>query len=158
MNKLSTQKFMNLFNEILTDNKGIGALQTQKFQGAELKGDEIDVLNLQKEEQLETRLSQRNILFLKKVEQAKAKIEDGTYGICEDCGCDISQKRLLARPTANFCINCQEAKEHLEKHNINHRRDLKSAARKKDQDDSYIMDNQKYTNINDISFESVVDL
>jgi len=158
MNKLSTQKFMNLFNEILTDNKGIGATQAPKFEKQELKGDEIDVLNVQREEQLETRLSQRNLLFLKKVEAAKSKIEDGTYGMCEDCGCDISQKRLIARPTANFCINCQEAKEHLEKHNINHRRDLKTSAKKKDQDDGYIMDNKKYVSVRDISFESVVDL
>ena len=64
MNKLSTQKFMNLFNEILTDNKGIGA--TASRFNTEKKGDEIDVLNLQKEEQLESRLSERNILFLKK--------------------------------------------------------------------------------------------
>lgn len=156
MNKLSTQKFMNLFNEILTDNKGIGAA-SNRF-NTEKKGDEIDVLNHQKEEQLESRLSERNLLFLKKVEAAKSKIEDGTYGVCEDCGCDISQKRLLARPTANFCIDCQEAKEHLEKHNINHRRDLKIAAKKKEQDDGYIMDNKKYTSVRDISFESVVDL
>jgi DnaK suppressor protein len=157
MNKLSTQKFMNLFNEILTDNKGIGATRPV-LKEQELKGDEIDVLNVQKEEQLESRLSQRNILFLKKVEAAKEKIENGTYGVCEDCGCDISQKRLLARPTANFCISCQEAKETLEKHNINHRRDLKISAKKKDQGDGYIMENKKYTSVKDIEFESVVDL
>ena len=157
MNKLSTQKFMNLFNEILTDNKGVGA-DTNRFNNTEKSGDEIDVLNQQKDEQLESRLSERNLLFLKKVEAAKSKIEDGSYGICEDCGCDISQKRLLARPTASFCIYCQEAKEHLEKHNINHRRDLKIAAKKKDQGDGYIMENKTYTSVKDIAFESVVDL
>ena len=47
----------------------------------------------------------------KKVEAAKQKIADGTYGICEDCGAEISQKRLLARPTADLCIGCQEEKE-----------------------------------------------
>lgn len=157
MNKLSTQKFMNLFNEILTDNKGVGA-NTNRFNNTEKKGDEIDVLNLQKEEQIESRLNERNLLFLKKVEAAKSKIEDGSYGICEDCGATISQKRLLARPTASFCIHCQEAKEHLEKHNINHRRDLKISAKKKDQGDGYIMENKTYTSVKDISFESVVDL
>ena len=39
----------------------------------------------------------REIFFsLKKVEAAKTKIEDGTYGVCEDCGCDISQKKTIS--------------------------------------------------------------
>lgn len=156
MNKLSTQKMMNLFNEIL-DVKKNNSFTKNDLGFEELKGDEVDVLNIQKEEQLQSRLGQRNILFLKKVQAAKAKIEDGTYGICEDCGCDISQKRLLARPTASFCIDCQEAKEHLEKHNIHHRRDLKLVS-KNEENDEYIMDNPKFNSVKDIEFESVVDL
>lgn len=157
MNKLNTQKFMNLFNEMLTDRSGNG-VKAQSFDKGELK-DEIDLLNAHQEEKLSSRLSQRNVLFLKKVASAKAKILDGTYGICEDCGDEISQKRLLARPMASFCIGCQEAKENLEKHNINKRRDLAIGRNSESEEGSdEVVAKQSFSNLKDIKFESVVDL
>jgi len=41
------------------------------------------------------------------IEKSLKRIEDGTYGICKYCGNPIAEKRLLARPTANSCINCK---------------------------------------------------
>lgn len=43
---------------------------------------------------------------LDEVERALAKFEDGTYGVCEQCGKDIAPARLEAMPTASLCINC----------------------------------------------------
>ena len=43
--------------------------------------------------------------------QALEKIDDGTYGICEDCGQPISEKRLTSFPNAARCLVCQEAYE-----------------------------------------------
>ena len=148
---------MNLFNEMLTDRNGVG-VKALSLDKRELK-DEIDLLNAHQEEKLSSRLSQRNLLFLKKVEAAKAKILDGTYGTCEDCGDDISQKRLLARPTASLCIGCQEAKENVEKHNINKRRDLAigKGSEIHESDDQEIA-KQAFSNVKDIKFESVVDM
>ena len=43
-------------------------------------------------------------------------MDDGIYGICEECGEEISIPRLKARPVTRLCINCkarQEADEHL---------------------------------------------
>ena len=56
--------------------------------------------------------SQRNAVLhdveheLTDVERALARIDDGTYGICERCGQKISVGRLEARPTATLCIDC----------------------------------------------------
>jgi len=44
---------------------------------------------------------------LKNINLALEKIKKGKYGLCEDCGKKISQKRLLAIPEARFCIKCQ---------------------------------------------------
>ena len=104
------------------------------------------------------RLDQRNILFLKKVEEAKQKILDGTYGECEDCGTNISQKRLLARPTASLCIECQEEKEMNEFGNFNKRRDLNNKKFNEENIDDHIMKTDHFKSVNDITFESVVDL
>lgn len=45
------------------------------------------------------------------VKRALAKFEDGTYGICEECGNDIGFSRLQARPEARLCIACQTRAE-----------------------------------------------
>lgn len=41
------------------------------------------------------------------IEKSLKRIEDGSYGICKYCGNPIAEKRLIARPTANSCINCK---------------------------------------------------
>jgi len=46
---------------------------------------------------------------------ALARIEDGTYGVCVDCGQPIAEERLEARPETNLCIRCKEDQERAEK-------------------------------------------
>lgn len=48
------------------------------------------------------------------IDEVLRKINEGTYGICEECGEEISGKRLSVIPTATLCVNCQENKEQLE--------------------------------------------
>jgi DnaK suppressor protein len=43
---------------------------------------------------------------LEEVEAALAKLDEGNYGICEECGQPIADARLEAMPAARFCINC----------------------------------------------------
>lgn len=43
---------------------------------------------------------------LKEVDESLDRIENGTYGICEDCGGPISIKRLEVRPVAKYCVPC----------------------------------------------------
>lgn len=49
---------------------------------------------------------------LEEVERALAKLEDGTYGLCEACGARIDRARLEALPQARYCIDCQSRQEH----------------------------------------------
>ncbi len=48
---------------------------------------------------------------LKDIEAALARIDEGSYGSCEDCGNEIARARLLAYPTAKRCLGCQEEHE-----------------------------------------------
>jgi DnaK suppressor protein len=52
---------------------------------------------------------------LMKVDEALRKIDQGTYGICEECGEPITEERLKILPFAIYCRECQERKEVLEK-------------------------------------------
>lgn len=53
----------------------------------------------------------RDLALLADVEGALARLADGTYGECSDCGVDIPAARLLAYPAAKRCVACQEAAE-----------------------------------------------
>jgi hypothetical protein len=55
---------------------------------------------------------------VKKVKQALKRIDEGSFGVCQDCGCDIGEKRLLARPTADLCIQCKEDEEKSESQSV----------------------------------------
>ncbi|MFN3740842.1 MAG: TraR/DksA family transcriptional regulator [Thermodesulfovibrionales bacterium] len=50
-----------------------------------------------------------------KVDEALRKLNEGTYGICEECGEEITEERLKILPFAIYCRECQERKEILEK-------------------------------------------
>jgi DnaK suppressor protein len=49
------------------------------------------------------------------VEEALIRLREGTYGICAECGVEISEKRLQALPFAKLCVECQSRAELLEK-------------------------------------------
>ncbi|OGP55873.1 MAG: RNA polymerase-binding protein DksA [Deltaproteobacteria bacterium RBG_13_52_11] len=64
------------------------------------------------------RIRERERRLITKIREALARIEEGTFGICERCGEEISEKRLEARPVTTLCIKCKEEQEHLEKRGI----------------------------------------
>ncbi len=48
---------------------------------------------------------------LEEVEQALARLDNGTYGLCEACGARIDRARLEALPYVRYCLECQSRKE-----------------------------------------------
>ena len=61
------------------------------------------------------RLRGREQKLLKKIDEAIARIDGGTYGVCESCGGQISTNRLDARPVTTLCIECKTRQEEEEK-------------------------------------------
>ncbi len=61
------------------------------------------------------RLRDRERKLMIKIKAALERIEDGTFGTCEECGDKISEKRLHARPMATLCIECKHEQEASEK-------------------------------------------
>ncbi len=64
-------------------------------------------------EEMLDRLSQRDMFILREIDYALQKIKEGTYGICEGCGEDISEERLCALPWTRFCAKCAQQYEEL---------------------------------------------
>ena len=67
------------------------------------------------ERNFSNRLCNREKLLIRKIERSLQDIESGSYGLCENCEEDISVKRLKARPTAQYCIECKTQLETMEK-------------------------------------------
>jgi len=78
-------------------------------------GDEADRASRESEHGLELRTRDRYRKLLRKIEQALERIDDGSYGYCEDTGEPIGIKRLEARPIATLSIDAQERREMKEK-------------------------------------------
>lgn len=82
----------------------------------ELCADPADRATVESDRAFTLRIRDRERKLIKKINGALGRIEDGTYGVCEECGEDIGVARLKARPVTKLCINCkskQEEDEHL---------------------------------------------
>lgn len=61
-------------------------------------------------------LIDRQVQDLRRVEAALRRIDMGTYGECDECGCEIGYERLRSYPTAQRCVECQAQYEHTHAH------------------------------------------
>ena len=76
--------------------------------------DEMDLASSEYLQSFQFRLRGRERTFMSKIDKALAKIEDGSFGVCEDCEEQIHAKRLEARPETTLCIKCKEEEEREE--------------------------------------------
>lgn len=77
--------------------------------------DPTDRAALEADRNFMLRIRDRESKLIKKIKKALDRIENETFGICESCGCDISPKRLKARPVTTQCIDCKTKEEAFEK-------------------------------------------
>ena len=77
--------------------------------------DFMDQATMEADRSFRLRMRDRENKLILKINQALRRIEEGTFGICEVCGGEISIKRLKARPVATYCIDCKNRMEALER-------------------------------------------
>ncbi len=77
--------------------------------------DPTDRANLETDRNFLLRSRDRERKLILKIKDALARIEDGSFGICEECGEEISEERLKARPVTTLCIACKTKAEEEEK-------------------------------------------
>ena len=81
-----------------------GDLSGYSFHMADMATDNFDL-----EFSLDLASAEQKIL--NRIDEALRKIEEGTYGVCEQCNKEIGLKRLKAVPYAKLCVKCKEAEE-----------------------------------------------
>lgn len=109
--------FRKLLNEMLQEalDKGNSTIENMN-ESNEYFADPADRATAESDRAFTLRIRDRERRLISKIRSALQRIEEGSYGICEECGEDISVARLKARPVTRLCINCkakQEADEHL---------------------------------------------
>lgn len=77
--------------------------------------DEMDLASSEYLQAFTFRLRGREKNLLDKIQRALERIDNGTFGVCEECDEPISVKRLQARPEATLCIRCKEEQERVER-------------------------------------------
>ena len=91
------------------------ALYNNSLDDNSTSADIVDQASSYTEKNVEMRAINRQIKLITKIDQAVKKIQDDTYGYCEETGEPIGIKRLIARPIATLCIAAQEKHEKDEK-------------------------------------------
>ena len=91
------------------------ALYNNSLDDNSISADIVDQASSYTDKNVEMRAINRQIKLIAKIDQAVKKIQNGTYGYCEETGEPIGLKRLIARPIATLCIAAQEKHEKDEK-------------------------------------------
>lgn len=77
--------------------------------------DPTDRASLETDRNFLLRIRDRERKLIDKIKEALERIDQGTFGICEMCGKEISQERLMARPVTTLCIECKKKQEARER-------------------------------------------
>jgi DnaK suppressor protein len=77
--------------------------------------DPTDRASLEGNRNLLLRIRDRERKLISKIDEALGRIEDGSYGKCEECERDIGIERLKARPVTTLCIDCKSLQEAQER-------------------------------------------
>ena len=116
LSKKKLTYFRELLNERLDEllneaNKTVSGMSNHK----ENLPDPSDRASLESDRNFTLRIRDRERKLIGKIREALERIENGTYGICEGCGGEVSRERLKARPVTTLCIECKKKQEKEEK-------------------------------------------
>lgn len=110
------QATLDYFHEVLSNmlieaqQKGDSTLE-DLTDNNEMFADPADRATVESDRAFTLRIRDRERKLIKKIHGALQRMENGTFGVCEECGDEISVARLKARPVTRLCINCKSKQE-----------------------------------------------
>jgi DnaK suppressor protein len=115
------QRELNQFRRLLEDRKREILSEADRAVGSmnqpreESFADPTDRATLESDRSMLLRIRDRERKLLSKIDEAFLRIDNGSYGQCEECGDEIGLARLKARPVTTLCITCKSAQEARER-------------------------------------------
>ena len=114
MDEQQIEYFKNVLNNLLDfllNQAGQSVCEMISQNGQEIEY--LDRASASSDQALKLKIRTRESYLIKKVKQALERIDNGTYGICDECEEEISIKRLEARPVTTKCIDCKKNQEEI---------------------------------------------
>ena len=120
MSETMNASMVQSFKELLISQRGEILNRTDSFRNDNVietnsEGDEVDLAVSEVNLSLSLRLQERQGQLLQKIDRALSKIDEGSFGLCEQCEEPLHINRLKARPVATLCISCKEDQESRER-------------------------------------------
>ena len=113
LKKLLIQKREDIVKESKTEIRKYVSGEKKQLVETVLDDGDLSVVDLAEDINLKQLSTHRETLL--KIDSALRKLSEGTYGVCDECGDEISEERLKIMPFAIFCKDCQEEKEMKDK-------------------------------------------
>lgn len=116
MNKKELDRFRKILDQQLKElEQKVEAPPEHLNAGNDYFADPTDRASAESDRNFDIRVRDRERKLILKIKEALARVEDGSFGVCEDCGEPIDRKRLEARPVTTLCIDCKIEREREEK-------------------------------------------
>jgi len=111
VNKKDVEFFRNLLNQRIQELRSEAGKTVDDMDGDETFPDPTDRASAESNRDSVLRIRDRERKLIFKIEEALRRLDDGVYGICEECGEKIGIERLKARPVTTLCIECKSSQE-----------------------------------------------
>jgi len=114
-------KNLSRFRKILLEekqrllNNSKNAMRNELALSPDDLADETDLAASELHQNITFKLRDRERQLLAKIDEALERMDEGTFGTCEECEEPIEPRRLEARPVSTLCVACKERQEHREK-------------------------------------------
>ena len=111
---------LQFFKELLLNQRAeilnkTASLRSDTLMEGGIQGDEADLAVSEQTLEQQLRFQQRDSQHLQKIDYSLGRIEEGSFGLCEQCEEPLDRKRWIARPVANLCVACKEEQESHER-------------------------------------------
>jgi DnaK suppressor protein len=115
VNKKDTEMFRRLLNERIDELRSEAGKTVETMDDDENFPDPSDRATMESNRNSMLRIRDRERKLIFKIQEALQRLNDGEFGICEECGEEIGIERLKARPVTTLCIECKSNQEIAER-------------------------------------------
>lgn len=115
MTKKEIDFFRNLLNERMRELRSEAGKTVEDMDEDENFPDPTDRASMESNRNSVLRIRDRERKLIFKIQEALRRLDEGEYGICEECGESIAIERLKARPMTTLCIECKSSQEIAER-------------------------------------------
>jgi len=115
VNSKESDYFRNLLNQRIAELRLEAGRTVENMDEDENFPDPTDRASMESNRNSMLRMRDRERKLIFKIQEALQRLEDGEFGICEQCGEEIGIDRLKARPVTTLCIECKATQEVQEK-------------------------------------------